>query len=58
MDAVVSFVDHSKFVPLVDKTEFPQLLLTVTTGAEGTVIGAAVPEPAELVHPPTVCVTV
>jgi hypothetical protein len=58
MDAVVSPVDQSKFVPLVDKTEFPQLLLTVTTGAEGKVIGAAVPEPAELVHPLTVCVTV
>jgi hypothetical protein len=38
MDAIVSLVDQSKFVPLVDKTEFPQLLLNVTTGAEGTVI--------------------
>ena len=42
---------------MVDNTELPQLLLTVTTGAEGTAIGAAVAEPAPLVHPPTVCVT-
>ena len=36
----------------------PQLLTTVTDGADGIAFGAAVPLPAGLVHPFTVCVTV
>ena len=54
IEAVVAPVDHNKLVPVVLKTEFPQLLVTVTTGADGTANGAATPEPEELVHPPTV----
>jgi hypothetical protein len=43
MDAVVSFVLHSKEpVALVDKVVFPQLLVTVTTGAAGTAVTVAV----------------
>jgi hypothetical protein len=38
--------------------ELPQLLTTDTVGADGTVVGAALPLPAGLVHPFTVCVTV
>ncbi len=51
-------VDHNKLVPEVIKTEFPQLFVTVTIGVDGIAIGAAVPEPAKLAQPPTVCVTV
>ena len=39
-------------------TELPQLLTTDTVGADGVVLGAAIPLPAVLVHPFTVCVTV
>lgn len=39
-------------------TELVQLSVTSTTGAEGIALGAAVPLPAGLVHPPTVWVTV
>jgi hypothetical protein len=35
-----------------------QLLTTETIGADGVVFGAAVPDPDELIHPFTVCVTV
>ena len=46
---------HNK-VPgaVVDNTELPQLLVTTTTGVAGNAIGAAIPEPAGLVQPPTV----
>ena len=54
IEEVVAPVDQSKFVPVAESTEFPQLLVTVTTGADGTAIGAAVPDPAALVQPPTV----
>jgi hypothetical protein len=54
IDAVVAPVDHNNPVPEVLKTEFPQLLVTVTTGADGALDGAAMPDPAVLVHPPTV----
>ena len=54
IDDVVSPVDHNQFEPDAVNTELPQLFETVTTGAEGTVNGAAVPEPAGLTHPPTV----
>jgi hypothetical protein len=39
-------------------TELPQLLATVTVGADGTAIGADVPLPFALVHPFSVCDTV
>ena len=58
IEAVVAPVDHNKLVPVALKTELPQLLVTVTTGADGTANGAAIPDPAALVQPPTVCVTV
>ena len=54
IDAVVAPVDHNNPVPEALNTEFPQLLVTVTTGADGTANGAATPDPAALVHPPTV----
>ena len=44
---------------VVDKVDVPlQLSTTVTLGANGVVLGAAVPLPAGLVHPFTVAVTV
>src|SRR3989338_8399739 len=58
MDGLVCVVDQSKLVPVVDSVEEPQLFTTVTTGAEGIVTGAAVPDPFAEVHPATVCVTV
>jgi hypothetical protein len=50
---------HNK-VPgaVVESTELPQLFTTFTTGVAGTVNGAATPEPAGLVQPPEVWVTV
>ena len=50
---------HNK-VPgaVVDNTELPQLLVTTTIGVAGTVKGAAMPEPARLVQPLMVWVTV
>ena len=54
MDAVVSPVDHNKLVPVAVKVDDPQLSTTVITGADGVASGFAVPDPAELVHPPTV----
>ena len=38
--------------------EEPQLFITDTDGADGALFGAAVPLPATLGHPFTVCVTV
>jgi len=60
MEEVFAPVLHNK-VPdaVVDKVVEPlQLLTTVTVGVAGNVLGAAVPEPATLVQPSTVCVTV
>jgi hypothetical protein len=60
IDAVVPPLLHNK-VPvklLAVKSELPQLFVTVTVGAVGTVFGAEVPLPVGLVHPLTVCVTV
>ncbi len=54
IEVVVAPVDHNNPVPVALKTEFPQLLVTVTTGADGTANGAATTEPDALVHPPTV----
>ena len=42
---------------LVDKVDTPQLSVTVTIGADGIALGDATPEPAALVHPFTVWVT-
>jgi putative N-acetylmannosamine-6-phosphate epimerase len=60
MEEVVAPVLHNN-VPdaVVDKVDVPlQLLTTFTVGVAGVVFGAAVPEPASLVQPSTVCVTV
>lgn len=62
MEAVVAVLLHNMvpLKPLAVSTELSQLSLTVTTGAEGTVLGEAVPLPAALVQPVLVlvCVTV
>lgn len=56
---VVSPVLHSRDPSaVVDRVDDSHSLLTVTTGAGGTVLGAAVPLPGRLVHPSTVVVTV
>jgi hypothetical protein len=44
-------------VALVLNTDVPQLFTTVTTGVDGIAVGDAVPDPAKLVHPFTVAVT-
>jgi hypothetical protein len=56
--AVVAPVDQRRFDPVAVKIEDPQLSVAETTGDAGNAIGAAIPDPAELVHPLTVCVTV
>jgi hypothetical protein len=61
MDEVVSPVLHNNdpVTPVAVSTELLQLLTTFTTGASTAEFnGAAVPLPAALVHPFTVCVTV
>jgi hypothetical protein len=60
MDVVVWPPGLHKRVPgaVVDKTELPQLFTTFTDGDEGTVNGAARPEPGALAQPPDVWVTV
>jgi hypothetical protein len=51
---------HNKVpvVPVAVNTEFPQLLTTATVGTTTVPVGAAVPLPAALVQPFTVCVIV
>jgi len=60
IDEVDSPVFHNNVpVALVDNTEVPsQLSTTVTTGVEGPAPGEAMPEPASLVQPFTLAVTV
>ena len=59
IDEVVWPLLHSNEpVAVVDNTELPQLFTTVTTGADGTALGADNPLPGALVHPSTVVVTV
>ena len=59
MDEVVAPVLHNKLpVAVVDRTELPQLFTTVTSGADGIDLGAAVPLPDTLMHPFTVVVAV
>lgn len=56
--AVVAPVLQSMVPPVgIDRRELPQLFTTVITGVAGLVFGAAIPEPAALVQPFTVCVT-
>ena len=59
MEAVVAPLLHNIVPPAgIDNVELPQLFTTVTTGVAVTAFGAAVFEPAALVHPSTVLVTV
>lgn len=60
IDEVDSPVFHNKVpVALVDSTDVPsQLSTTVTAGADGVDLGDAIPDPASLVQPFTVAVTV
>jgi hypothetical protein len=59
IEGVLAPVLHN-IVPahIADNTEALQLFTTVTTGFDGNAFGAAIPEPAILVQPLTVCVTV
>ena len=54
IEGVVSVVDQAKFVPDAVNIDEPQLSTTVTIGALGIAIGAAVPNPFALTQPPTV----
>ena len=59
IELVVSPVLHSKLpAEAVDIVELPQLSASVTTGADGVALGAAVPVPNALTQPFTVCLTV
>jgi len=59
MFGVISPVLHRRSpAAVVDRVDDSHSLLTVTTGAGGIVLGAAVPLPGRLVHPSTVVVTV
>ena len=58
IEGVVSAVDHIKFVPDVVKVEEPQSSTTDTTGALGTAMGTAIPDPLGLTQPLFDCVTV
>ena len=59
MEAVVAPLLHNIVPPAgIDNTEFVQLFTTVTTGVAGNATGTATPDPAALVQPLTVLVTV
>jgi len=58
LDVVAPVLHNSVPEAVVDKIDDPQLSTTVTTGAEGISLGAAVPLPGVLVQPSTVVVTV
>ena len=59
MEAVVAPLLHKIVPPAgIERVELPQLLTTVTAGVAGVAFGAAAPEPAALIHPLTVLVTV
>ena len=53
IDVVVALLLHNNdpVKLLAVNTELPQLLETVTVGADGTTFGADVPLPAALIHP-------
>jgi hypothetical protein len=58
IDEVVAPLLHNNVpVAFVLNTDVPQLFTTVTTGVDGMAVGAAVADPAKLVHPLTVEVT-
>jgi hypothetical protein len=57
LDVEAPVLHSSVPVAVVDKTDDPQSLTTVTTGVAGMVLGAAVPLPDALVQPLTVWVT-
>ena len=65
MPAAVTVIDEvvapvlqlNEPIAAVDNTELPQLLLTLTRGADGIAIGDAAAVPAGLVQPLTVVVT-
>jgi len=58
MEAVVAPLLHKIVPPAgIERVELPQLLTTVTAGV-AVDAGAATPEPAALIHPLTVLVTV
>ena len=60
IDALVEPLLH-KIEPLAFETvnvDVPQLFKTLTAGVAGIAFGADTPEPAALVQPFTVCVTV
>ncbi len=60
MEGVVAPLLHKSDPVKFDavNTELPQLSATLTVGAAGTGLGAAVPVPGALIQPLTVCVTV
>ena len=60
IDELVSVVLHNNVPEVVaESVEVPlQLFTTFTDGADGVIFGAAVPDPAALVQPSRVCVTV
>ena len=59
LDAVSPVLQSKLPAAKVANVDVPsQLSTTVTTGVAGVVLGAAIPEPAVLVQPFTVCVTV
>lgn len=57
-EVVAPLLHNNDPVAVVAKTEFPQLFVTVTTGAEGVDFGAAIPLPNALAQPFTVVLTV
>jgi hypothetical protein len=57
-EVVAPLLHNNDPVAVVDKTEFPQLFVTVTAGAEGVDFGAAIPLPNALAQPFTVVLTV
>ena len=58
-DAVAPLLHDNELVKLLAvSVELPQLFCTVTVGAPGIILGSDFPEPAGLIQPFTVCVTV
>ena len=59
IEAVVAPLLHNIVPPAgIDRVELPQLFTTVTTGVAVIAFGAATPEPAALIQPAFVLVTV
>jgi len=51
IEEVVAPVDQLKLLPVAEIVDVPHPFVTVVVGADGIAIGAATPEPTELVHP-------